>query len=82
MFQLLNFILGQVKLAIYMSRKSKLEQWCNDDVVMAFRSLLKARILIDFSYYNVMNRAGRYGQNLYHNIFKNFGRYDIIPISI
>ncbi len=27
-------------------------------------------------------RAGRYGQNLYHDIFLNFGRYDIIPISI
>ncbi len=54
-FQLLNFILGQAKLAIYMSRKSKLEQGCNDDVVMALRSLLKARIMIDFSYYNAMN---------------------------
>ncbi len=27
-------------------------------------------------------RAGRYGQNLYHDIFLNFSRYDIIPISI
>ncbi len=54
-FQLLNFILGQAKLAICMSRKSKLEQGCNDDVVMALRSLLKARIMIDFSYYNATN---------------------------
>ncbi len=54
-FQLLNFIFGQEKLAIYMSRKSKLEQGCKDDVVMAFWSLLKPRILIDFSYYNAMN---------------------------
>ncbi len=29
-----------------------------------------------------LSRAGRYGQNLYHNIFLNFGQYDIIPISI
>ncbi len=27
-------------------------------------------------------RARRYGQNLHHNIFLNFGRYNIIPISI
>ncbi len=30
----------------------------------------------------LVRRAGRYGQNLYHDIFLNFGRYDIIPISI
>ncbi len=32
--------------------------------------------------FGTVGRAGRYGQNLYHDIFFNFSRYDIIPISI
>lgn len=53
-FQLLNFILGQVKLAIYMSRKNKIEKKSNDDVIFVFKSLLKVRILIDFRFYKAM----------------------------
>ncbi len=48
-------IFSEVVLGVKSLRTTELEQGCNDDVVMAFRSLLKARILIDFSYYKVMN---------------------------
>lgn len=54
-FQLLNFILGQAKLAIYLSRKGKIEQKDNYNVVVVFRALLKARISIDFRFYKVMS---------------------------
>ncbi len=48
--QLHNFILGQAKLAVYTSRKNKIEQKSGQDVVL-FLSLVKARVLIDLHFY-------------------------------
>ncbi len=47
--QLHNFILGQAKLAVYTSRKNKIEQKSGQDVVL-FSSLVKARVLIDLHF--------------------------------
>jgi hypothetical protein len=52
--QLLNFILGQAKMAIYISRKNRVEQKCSDDVNVCFLSLIKSRVFIDFRYYKTM----------------------------
>lgn len=49
--QLLNFILGQAKMAIYLSRKNKVENGQNQDVVMVFAALIKSRLQIDFHFY-------------------------------
>lgn len=49
--QLLNFVLGQAKLAIYMSRKNKVERLSGEDVVVMFLNLVKSRVLIDFCFY-------------------------------
>ncbi len=49
--QLLNFALGQAKLAIYTSRKKKIEQNVNQNIVAVFSNLVKSRVLIDFLYY-------------------------------
>lgn len=46
--QLLIFILGQAKLAVYMSRKSQIEQMFGQNVIVLFSALLKA--LIDFNF--------------------------------
>ncbi len=46
------------------------------------RNVIYIYIYSIYIYIYIYIRAGRYGQNLYHNIFFNFGRYDIIPISI
>ncbi len=44
------------------------------------QGLVKVGVMCCFC--SVSSKAGQYGQNLYHNIFLNFGQYDIIPISI
>lgn len=49
--QLLNFILGKAKMAIYMSRREKMEQRGDHNVVMVFLAMVKSRILIDFLFY-------------------------------
>ncbi|KAL2078927.1 hypothetical protein ACEWY4_024671 [Coilia grayii] len=52
--QLLNFLLGQAKMAVYISRKRKVEQGLNVDVLMVFFTLVRCRILIDFNFYKSM----------------------------
>lgn len=51
--QLLNFILGQAKMAIYMSRKNKIECGQDQDIAAVFAALVKSRLLIDFHFYKV-----------------------------
>jgi len=52
--QLVNFILGQAKLAIYSSRK-KIEQRPGHNVTVFFSTLVKSRVLIDFNFYKSMD---------------------------
>uniref|UniRef100_A0A3Q3MAR8 Reverse transcriptase domain-containing protein n=1 Tax=Labrus bergylta TaxID=56723 RepID=A0A3Q3MAR8_9LABR len=50
--QLINFVLGQAKMAVYMSRRRKVEE--PDDVVdvkLLFVQMLKSRVSLDFSFY-------------------------------
>ena len=51
--KLINFIVGQAKLAIYMSRKNKVQQNMGDDVIAVFKNLVKSRITIDFHFYKL-----------------------------
>ena len=52
--KLLNFILGQAKMAIYLSRKNKVNNQSGDDALILFSALIKYRILIDFRFYKLM----------------------------
>uniref|UniRef100_A0A3B4TQD0 Reverse transcriptase domain-containing protein n=1 Tax=Seriola dumerili TaxID=41447 RepID=A0A3B4TQD0_SERDU len=52
--QLINFHLGTAKMAVYMSRKNRLENLADDDAVFIFVKCLKARLKIDFNYYMMM----------------------------
>ena len=52
--KLLNFILGQAKMAIYVSRRNKVDQMPGDDVTVLFPALVKARVLVDFRFYEMM----------------------------
>lgn len=45
--QLLNFVLGQAKLAIFLSRKKKIEQNLNQNMVALFSNLVKSRVMVD-----------------------------------
>lgn len=53
--QCLNFIIGQAKLAIYMSRKNKIELGVDQDINTLFLATVKSRILIDFHFYASMD---------------------------
>ncbi len=52
--QLLNFILGETKFAIYISRKNKIGKKSCQSVVDCFLTLVKSRVLIDFKFYKAM----------------------------
>ena len=52
--QLINFLLGQAKMAIYVSRRNKIEQMSSDDMMMVFSILVRSRVLIDFNFYKAM----------------------------
>jgi len=49
--QLLNFVVGQAKMAIYLSRRKKIEQDVVQNIVVLFFNLVQSGILIDFYYY-------------------------------
>lgn len=53
--QLLNFLVGQAKMAIYTTRKEKIEQNVSSSLVAIFVKLVKSRILIDYHYYRLMH---------------------------
>ena len=52
--QLIHFFLGQAKMAIYVSRKNKVEQMSSQDVVLHFSILVRSCILIDFRFDKAM----------------------------
>ena len=49
--QILNFVLGQAKMAVYVSRRRKVEEELNVDVVPVFVRMVKSRLLVEFSFY-------------------------------
>lgn len=53
--QLLNFVLGQSKMAIYVSRQNKVENKSGQDVLMVLTNLIKSRVITDFNYFKAMN---------------------------
>ena len=58
--QLLNFLLGQAKMAVYLSRKRKLEGSWDCDVNIIFIRMIKSRLTIDFNYYSLMKDLGSF----------------------
>ena len=52
--QLLNFLLGQAKMAVYGTRKNKIERNMSYNLLAAFFNSVKSRILIDFRYFKAM----------------------------
>ena len=47
---LLNFISGQAKLAIWLSRKNKIKGEGSDNIVLIMTGLIKTRIKVEFEY--------------------------------
>lgn len=52
--QLINFIIGQAKLAVYLSRKNMVQRKPGE-IIPVFKNLIKSRILIDFHFYKLMS---------------------------
>ncbi|CAF94185.1 unnamed protein product [Tetraodon nigroviridis] len=48
--QLLNFVLGQAKMAVYLSRKRKMEEGFIVEPVVICVNMIKSRLLIDFNF--------------------------------
>lgn len=65
--QLLNFLLGQAKLAIYVSRKRKVEQDVNVGILLVFSTLVRCRILIDFHFHKSMKILDVYEEKWCYN---------------
>lgn len=53
--QILNFVLGQAKMAVYVTRRKKVEESLNIDVVPVFIGMVKSRLLVDFSFYKAFH---------------------------
>jgi len=52
---LINFLFGQVKMAIWLSRKGKLNDTGSTDVLSIVKGLIKTRIKIEYAYYKLVN---------------------------
>ena len=53
--QLFNFLLGQAKMAIYISRKNKINGSFAFDVITVLIRMITSRLKIDHNYYRLMN---------------------------
>ena len=50
----MNFILGQTKMAIYVSRKRRINDVVDVGAKLLFTRMVKARIMTDFNYFKEM----------------------------
>lgn len=59
---LLNYLFGQAKMAIWLSRKSKMIDKGSTDVILILEGLIKSRIYIEYSYYKLVNNVQVFNQ--------------------
>lgn len=57
----MNFVLGQSKMAIYVSRKNRIENISGQDVMMVFSNVIKSRVITDFNFFKAMNDLSSFG---------------------
>lgn len=53
--RLINFILGEAKMAIYVTRRNRVEEIPGTELSDVFPSLVKSRVLVDFRFFKLMN---------------------------
>lgn len=69
-WQQISFVIGQAKLAIYISRKNTIENRPGQDIMPLFKAYVKSRIVVDFKYYKLINDLASFlMQWCYKNIF-------------
>ncbi len=52
--QLLNFLMGEAKMAVYISRRNKVEGEEVCEIVPIFKNRVKARVWVDFKFFKMM----------------------------
>uniref|UniRef100_A0AAQ6ILA1 Reverse transcriptase domain-containing protein n=1 Tax=Anabas testudineus TaxID=64144 RepID=A0AAQ6ILA1_ANATE len=73
-WQLLNFLSGQAKLAIYRTRKAE-----GQEVTSVFRALVRARLWLDFKFYKFMNNLPGFVQQwCYDNVLCSVVEDDLV----
>ena len=65
--KLLNLILGQAKMAVYVSRKRNEEDMVDIDVVLLFSRMVKASVQIHFKYYSQMQGMDQFTKTWIHS---------------
>ena len=58
--QLFNCVLGRAKMAVYLSRRNKVEGSPDHDAVWLLIKMMKARLTVDFEYYKEMNNLSEF----------------------
>ena len=66
MWHLLNFIIGEAKMAIYISRKNKMEGQSNVDAASVWRCNLRCRLRLEFSFYKIIKNLGSFSDMWCH----------------
>ena len=57
---------GQSKMAVYVSKKRRVEDSVDSDIVLLLSRMIKARLLIDFKYYREMQDLERFTMTWTH----------------
>ena len=58
--ELLNFLSGEAKFAIYMTRKNRVEERGSQDAVLLWQNSIRARILLEFTFFRAMGDLDRF----------------------
>lgn len=58
--QIVNFLVGQAKLAIYKTRKNRVQREGSDDVLSMFKILVKCRLKVDYEFYKLLKDLGKF----------------------
>lgn len=53
--KILNFLLGQAKMAIYATRTKKIENNYYIDALVFFKGIVRARLFLEYKYYSFMD---------------------------
>ncbi|TWW54086.1 Transposon TX1 uncharacterized 149 kDa protein ORF 2 [Takifugu flavidus] len=59
-WQLLNFICGEAKMAIYVSRKNKISKTGDSEAASVWRCNVRCRLTLEFGFYKMMNDLGKF----------------------
>jgi len=66
-WQLINFLVGQAKLALLITRRNTIEKTHGQELLPVFKAFVKSRITIDFRYYKAMNDVVTFVQQWCYN---------------